>query len=125
MNTKLVAVACLLASGLCAVACNKDNKAAADNTQMNQRDRQPEALTPMDQGGSETDRMITQKVRQSVIAQDAISTNAKNVKIITVDGVVTLRGPVASGDERAVIGRLAQATPDVKRVDNQIEVVSN
>jgi osmotically-inducible protein OsmY len=48
-----------------------------------------------------------------------------NVKIITVDGVVTLRGPVKSADEKTHIESLAQQATDVKRVDNQLEIAAN
>ncbi len=51
--------------------------------------------------------------------------NAKNVKIITQDGVVTLRGPVKSAEEKAMIASVAQKTGGVKRVDNQLEVERN
>jgi len=79
----------------------------------------------MDQGGSESDRTITQEIRRAVVAQDRFSTNAKNVKIITVDGVVTLRGPVKTADEKATIASLAGRTAGAKRVDNQLELERN
>lgn len=94
----------------------------ADNTQRNERDRNDATLTPLDQGGSEQDRTITQEIRKAVVANEGLSTNAHNVKIITVDSVVTLRGPVKSADEQATIVALAQKTNGVKRVDNQLEV---
>ena len=53
---------------------------------------------------------------------DTLSTNAHNVKIITVDGVVTLRGPVKSAAEKAAVADKAHKTAGVVRVDNQIEV---
>ena len=74
--------------------------AAADNTKVNERDRDDRTLTAMDQGNGEHDVKITQQIRQSVMDDDSLSFNAKNVKIITVDGKVTLRGPVASSKER-------------------------
>ena len=61
-------------------------------------------------------------IRKAVVANDNLSTNAHNVKIITVDAVVTLRGPVKSAEEQATIVSLAQKTNGVKRVDNQLEV---
>jgi hyperosmotically inducible protein len=97
----------------------------ADNTDKNERDRSGAALTPGDQGGSEADRTVTQQVRQGVVADDALSTTGKNVKIITVDGVVTLRGPVKSPEEKAAIASIAQRVSGVKRVDNQLETVTN
>jgi hyperosmotically inducible periplasmic protein len=99
--------------------------APADNTDKNERDRNGATLTPGDQGGSEADRTVTQQVRQGVMGEDALSTTGKNVKIITVDGVVTLRGPVKTAQEKATIASIAQRVSGVKRVDNQLETVTN
>lgn len=98
------------------------NDVAADNTKRNERDRNNAALTPGDQGSSEADRNITQQVRQSVIKDDSLSMTAKNSKIITQNGVVTLRGPVKNMDEKAALARIAQNTAGVSRVDNQLEI---
>lgn len=97
---------------------------AADNTEKNERDRDKDALTPGDQGESEADRRITQQVRQGIVGHDTLSTTAENVKIITVDGVVTLRGPVESAQERSTIASVAQGVAGVKRVDNHLEIES-
>lgn len=97
----------------------------ADNTGRNARDGDGNTLTPMDQGESEADRTITQQIRKAVVDHDTLSTNAKNVKIITQNGVVTLRGPVKSPEEKAAIASVAQKTGGVKRVDNQIEIERN
>jgi hyperosmotically inducible periplasmic protein len=97
----------------------------ADNTKRNARDADGKTLTPMDQGESEADRTITQTIRKEVVAHDQLSTNAKNVKIITRDGVVTLRGPVKSTEEKAAIASVATKTTGVKRVDNQLEIERN
>lgn len=100
------------------------SQSAADNTKRNERDRSATSLTPEDQGGSETDRVITQQVRQGVVGRDGLSMTAKNVKIVTVDGVVTLRGPVDNEQEQSAIGTIATGVAGVKRVDNQLEVAS-
>lgn len=92
-----------------------------DNTDINERDTDDQTLTPMDQGGSESDRKITQRIRQAVVGDDSLSFTAKNVKIITIDGKVTLRGPVKSEQERATIGAAAKQVAGA-RVDNQLEV---
>ena len=97
----------------------------ADNTGRNARDAEGNTLTPMDQGESEADRTITQQIRKAVVDNDSLSTNAKNVKIITNNGVVTLRGPVKSPEEKAAIASAAQKTGGVKRVDNQLEIERN
>jgi hyperosmotically inducible protein len=104
---------------------NDTKNAAADNTEKNERDRNPSALTPGDQGSSETDRTISQQIRQSVVKDDALSMTGKNVKIITVGGVVTLRGPVKTSSEKSTIAGIAQNVQGVKRVDNQLEVAVN
>jgi hyperosmotically inducible periplasmic protein len=97
---------------------------AADNSGRNVRDRNDATKTPGDQSESEADRTITQNVRQAVTADDSVSTNGKNVKIITNDGTVTLRGPVKSEQEKTNIGAKAQQIAGVKRVDNQLEIAN-
>jgi osmotically-inducible protein OsmY len=95
---------------------------APDNTGRNVRDRNDATLTPGDQSESETDRTMTQQIRQAVVADDALSTTAKNVKIITINGVVTLRGPVNTSQEQAAIVAKAQQAAGADKVDNQLEV---
>ena len=124
---------------LAAVGCSRsegpvadDNKngvgapieGAADNTERNQRDKAGTTLTATDQAENEADRTITQQIRQQVFKEDDLSKDAKNVRIVTVDGVVTLRGPVQTEAERAEIDNVAKATEGVKRVDNQLEIAA-
>ena len=99
-----------------------DTAAAPDNTGRNERDRGGDTKTPGDQAENEADRTITQNVRQAITSDDRLSTNAKNVKIITQDGTVTLRGPVKSENEKNEIEAKAKQVAGVKRVDNQLEV---
>lgn len=94
----------------------------ADNSAMNAADAGAAGLTAGDQGGSEADRKITQLVRQGVVADGALSMMGKNVKIITINGVVTLKGPVKSDQERASIEALAKRVAGVSKVDNQLEI---
>jgi osmotically-inducible protein OsmY len=89
------------------------------------RDRDSHALTPGDQSENEGDRMITKKIREIIILDDSLSTNAKNIKIITINGVVTLRGPVANSQEKNIIEKKARDVQGVKKVDNQIDVTHN
>jgi hyperosmotically inducible protein len=112
---------------LVATGCDKGTATTAppDNTKVNERDRNTAALTPGDQGENEVDRTITQKIRQGVMKNDALSMTAKNVKIITAGSVVTLRGPVKSDKEKADIAAIATGTDGVKRVDNQLEIAAN
>ena len=97
---------------------------AADNSGTNVRDRDDATKTSGDQAENEADRTISQNIRQAVVADDSVSTNGKNVKIITADGVVTLRGPVKSDQEKTNIGAKAQQVAGVKSVDNQLEIAN-
>jgi len=119
----------LVALGLCTALAGLPAFAAepkdADNTAKNVRDRDDRTATPMDQGGSEGDRTITAEIRKQIVDNDALSTNAKNVKIITQDGVVTLRGPVKDAQEKTTVAGIARKAAGVKRVDDQIEVERN
>ena len=96
-----------------------------DNTGKNIRDRDSMTKTPLDQSESEADRTITQKIRQAIMSDASLSTNAKNIKIITIKGVVTLRGPVASSQEKDAIARKANDIQGIVKVDNQLEVTRN
>jgi hyperosmotically inducible protein len=114
-----------LLSSLCLMLAACDNRPAgapgADNTGRNVRDRGP-TLTPGEQLENEADRTVTQKVRQAIMDDDSFSTNAKNIKIMTVNGVVTLRGVVNNDREKSEIGRKARAIIGVRNVDNQLEI---
>jgi hyperosmotically inducible protein len=95
----------------------------ADNTRVNRRDRNSAALTPMDQGSSESDRKITRDIRQAVMSDSSLSFTAKNVKIITLDGKVTLRGSVKSAAERTAIEAAARrVVGNGALVESQLEV---
>ena len=113
-------LAAALVPGSIAVAT--DPNTDADNTGRNVRDRDGRTLTPMDQGTSDDDVRITQQIRRTLTEDDDLSMDAKNVKIITLDRIVTLRGPVKSASERDAIAKVARATAGVQRVDNQLEV---
>ena len=94
----------------------------ADNTRVNRGDTGTKALTPIDQGNGKTDLKITQQIRKAVVGDSSLSFTAKNVKIITVNGRVTLRGPVKTDQERATIEAAAKQIAGDAQVDNQLEV---
>jgi osmotically-inducible protein OsmY len=95
---------------------------APDNTGRNVRDRGGATLTPGDQSESKADRTLTQQIRKAVVADKSLSTTAKNIKIITINGVVTLRGPVKNLQEKETIAAKAQQVAGVTNIDNQLEV---
>ena len=94
----------------------------ADNTARNVRDRDERALTPLDQGNSKADVATTAQIRKEIIAGKDMSVNAKNVKIITNQGRVTLRGPVNTAEEKRIIGEIANRIAQSENVDNQLDV---
>ncbi|MGZ4961321.1 MAG: BON domain-containing protein [Limisphaerales bacterium] len=95
--------------------------ANADNTVHNKRDREDATLTPGDQGHSKTDRQMTAKIRRAIMKDKQLSMTAKNIKIITIDGKVTLRGPVKTAEERSMIDLIVQQAGPTS-LDNQLEV---
>ena len=99
-----------------------DANRAADNSAINQRDRGHETLTPIDQSNKPSDLKMTQEIRRAIVKDNALSTAAKNIKIITIDGAVTLRGPVKTEQEKAnIAAKVAQVAGDSK-VHNELEV---
>jgi hypothetical protein len=104
---------------------NTDATAQPDNTARNVRDRHSSTLTPLDQGNSQADIDTTAQIRKAILATDGMSMNAKNVKIITMNGHVTLRGPVNSEDEKHQIGEIADRIAQSSNVDNQLEITQN
>jgi hyperosmotically inducible periplasmic protein len=96
--------------------------AAPDNTKRNERDKNSGTLTPGDQHENSSDLKITQRIRQAVMADGSLSFTAKNVKIITQNGRVTLRGPVRSPEERASIEAAARNVAGANNVDSQLEI---
>lgn len=95
----------------------------ADNTKVNKRDRNAGEATADQQKANESDRELTKKIRQAVMADKSLSTYAHNVKIISQNGVVTLKGPVKSEDEKkAIVAKAVEATGDASKVTDQISV---
>lgn len=92
---------------------------AADNTKRNKDQSDPSADQ---QKMSPTDRDITQKIRKSIHEDKSLSTYAHNIKIITRDGKVTLRGPVRSEDEKSNLQAKAAEVAGQDNVTNQLEV---
>lgn len=95
---------------------------AAENTKRNVRDKENTTLTPEDQKETEADVKVTANVRKAVVDDNSLSVDAHNAKIITRNGVVTLRGPVESQAESMRLQQIATQTPGVMRVVNQLEV---
>ncbi len=95
----------------------------ADNTGSNRDDSQRDARTPMDQSESSEHIRLTADIRRAVVADDTLSTNAKNCKIITDEsGRVWLRGVVESQSEKDQVERIATQIAGTGIVTNELEV---
>jgi osmotically-inducible protein OsmY len=121
-------VALGIASPMAAFAADPSTKGEAaehapDNTGRNVRDR-GDTLTSGDQSEAKSDRTLTQKIRQAVVADKSLSMTAHNVKIITANGVVTLRGPVKSDEERQRVAAKAEQLAGAGNVKNYLEVAA-
>jgi len=121
MKLTLLTLACLSAVSLAAIAAD-DEKTKADNTATNERDRSGETKTSGDQSNSSADLKITQAIRQALMKDSELSTTAKNIKIITDNGQVTLRGPVKNAQEKAKIDQLAKSAAGGAKIDDQLDV---
>ena len=95
---------------------------APDNTKTNQGDSNKGATTADQQKMNAADRNITKEIRSSIMKDKSLSTYAHNIKVITQDGKVTLKGPVRSEDEKAAIESKAVAVAGANNVTNQLEV---
>ena len=121
MKRTLLALACLTAVGLTALPAD-DKTAEPDNTATNQRDHSGETRTSGDQSNSSANFKTTQAIRQALMKDGGLSMTAKNIKIITASGQVTLRGPVKTAEEKARIDQLVKSAAGGAKIDNQLEV---
>jgi hyperosmotically inducible periplasmic protein len=109
--------------GLGSVAMAQDSPpVASDNSAVNVRDRAPEAMTAGEQSNAKSDVELTRKIRRAVVKDHSLSMLARNVKIVSANGSVILRGPVKTEEEKTAIASKAQAIAGADKVDNQLEV---
>ena len=101
---------------------NSQTPAAADNTKTNQRDRSANEPTADQQKDNRSDRDITQQIRQSIVKDKSLSTYGHNVKVITQNGQVTLKGPVKSEDEKKAIEAKAAEVAGENKVTSELNV---
>jgi osmotically-inducible protein OsmY len=104
------------------VAAPQDKPPAADNTKANKRDRSPAEPTADQAKNNTSDREIMQKIRKSIVDDKSLSTNAHNVKIVAQGGKVTLKGPVASAEEKQTIEQKATEVAGAGNVTNELTI---
>ena len=123
---KRIALTLVLSSallGLGTVTMAQDSKPVApDNSAVNVRDRAPDAMTAGEQSSATNDVALTRNIRRAVVRDHSLSMLAHNVKIVSANGNVTLRGPVNSEAEKVAIASKAKALAGAGNVNNQLEV---
>ena len=120
MKKTILILACLSTVSLAAMA--DDDKTKPDNTAINERDRSNDTQTSGDQSNSSADLKITQAIREALMKDGELSTSAKNIKVITENGQVTLRGPVKTAQEKAKVGQLAKSAAGGAPIVDQLDV---
>ena len=101
---------------------NAQDTTKPDNTKMNKGDAKPGAVTADQQKTNASDQDLTKKIRRSIMADKSLSTYAHNVKIITQNGAVTLKGPVKSDSEKQSVVAKAVAVAGSEKVTDQLTV---
>jgi hyperosmotically inducible protein len=96
----------------------------ADNTKVNQRDRNQSEPTADNQKENPTDRQLAQQIRRAIVKDKSLSTNARNVKVISQNGMVTLKGPVDSESEKQTVEAKAAQVAGSDKVNSEIQVRS-
>ncbi|HET7207188.1 MAG TPA: BON domain-containing protein [Terriglobales bacterium] len=95
---------------------------SADNTKLNEQDRDTSSPTADQQKENRSDRDITKQIRQSIVSDQSLSAYAHNVKVITQNGQVTLKGPVRSDEEKRTIEAKATEVAGEHKVTSELNV---
>jgi osmotically-inducible protein OsmY len=99
-----------------------DAQSAPDNTRTNERDRSESEVTADQQKQNSSDEAISQQIRRAIHQDKSLSTYAHNVKIVTRDGNVILKGPVRSIEEKRIVEAKAIAVAGEDRVSSQLQI---
>src|SRR3954468_2142315 len=129
MNKKLdraLLIGIFLLSSLGLLWAQQDNSNAsqvpADNTKVNQRDRNQNEPTAEQQKENSSDRQLTAQIRRAIVKDKSLSTTAHNIKIIAQNGAVTLKGPVKSEEEKQAVESKATEIAGSGKVNNELQV---
>jgi len=122
---KRIVIAGLLAASTVFAAEPAQPGKAADQNADNTGKNAGQQLTAEDQGEAPQDRDLTQRIRSAIVKDDSLSATAKNVKVITRNGKVTLRGPVNSDQEKQTLNSVASGIAGKENVSNELDVKAN
>ncbi len=116
---------CLLLVPILGWAQYGSNPPAADNTEMNKRDESRDTLLSENQAqASKNDAELTRLIRKELTNDKQLSIYSQNIKIMTINGNVTLRGPVHTNKEKAEVQKYAQKVVGRANINNEIEVTN-
>ncbi|HEV3205462.1 MAG TPA: BON domain-containing protein [Terriglobales bacterium] len=94
----------------------------ADNTKTNQRDQNKSEPTADQQKENAADRQLAQQIRKALMKDKSLSTSAHNVKVIAQNGMVTLKGPVKTDEEKQTVEAKAAEIAGADKVSSEIQV---
>ena len=113
-----------IAFGSAAVWAQDASTAPADNTKTNQSDRDANGTTADQQKNNPSDVELARQIRKALVNDKSLSTNAHNVKVIVHGGVVTLKGPVNSADEKQSVESKASQLAGADRVTSELQIAA-
>ena len=114
----------ILLSSLSLLWAQQDSSSQAppDNTKVNQRDRNQTESTADQQKENTSDRELAQQIRRALVKDKSLSSSAHNVKVIAQGGIVTLKGPVKSEEEKQAVEAKAAQIAGSDKVTSEIQV---
>ena len=115
-------LALIVLGGIAIAQQDNSQQVPADNTKVNQRDRNQSEATADQQKGNSTDRELARQIRHAIVKDNSLSTDAHNVKIIAQNGSVTLEGAVKSDEEKQAIESKATELAGAGKVTNELHV---
>jgi len=109
-------------TGLAQDTDSQQTPSAGDNTKINQRDRNKAEPTADQQKENRSDRELTREIRRALVKDKTLSTYAHNIKIISQNGMVTLKGPVRAEEEKQAVESKAVEVAGQGKVTNEVQV---
>jgi len=119
----LLTAAVSLWCGVAATPAVLAQQPAPDNTKINTRDRDKTQPTADQQTNNKTDLEMTRQIRKAILADKSLSTYAHNIKVITQNGKVTVKGPVRTAQEKTAVEAKAAAVAGQPNVVSEVSVM--
>lgn len=123
IHKKSIAVITLAMTGILLNAQDQPTEHKSDNTSVNKRDRSKSEPTADQQKENRSDRDVAKNVRRSLVKDKSLSTYAHNVKVISENGTITLKGPVRSEEEKRTVESKAAEVAGPNNVRSELTVV--